>query len=327
MALSPRTILKKTRQAIAAHEEVSRAAQLARPAGRLDVQVIVIMVMAAAILSWLDYYGGSGDWKSLAAVIWPFVDDAEATLNGIFLSVEWGRLARLGYWSGTTVIGYFIVPALLIVFVFRQKLSDYGLPMPRYVVHFTLATAIVLGYWQGHYLLASLLLILASALAYLRFMRHAGAQRSSRNAVPFGLTLGLFLIMVPFVVFVAFTDSFQSTYPFYQHADRSAFDFIAWSLIYAAQFFALEFFYRGFLIHGLRHRFGVYSILISMIPYVMIHFGKPLPETLGSIVAGIALGAISYHYRSVWPAIALHVSIAFSMDLFSLSAQGRIFGL
>jgi uncharacterized protein len=258
------------------HETESRHAQLSRPPGRLDTQVLWIFVLAAVVLTLLDYFGGSGDWKTIELFLRPFTDESEALANKIFLDPEFGRLARLAYWSGTTFIGYFLLPVLLIKLVLRQRLRDYGMPLPG-------------------------------------------------TAAPFGIFLVLYLFMAPFVVTMAFTDSFQSTYPFYQQADRSLFDFFAWQLIYAAQFFALEFFYRGFLIHGLRHRFGVYSILISMIPYCMIHFGKPLPETLGSIVAGIALGAITYHYRSIWPAVAIHIAIAFSMDLFSLSAQGRIF--
>ncbi len=278
MAFSPRTILKKINQAIAVHEEESRNAQLARPVNRLDRQLLVVMLSAAVILSWLDYYGSSGDWRSMEFIFGPFMDDAEGWLRDIFMDREYGRLTRLAYWSGTTILGYFIVPVLIIRFVLKERLSDYGLSFRK-------------------------------------------------GKVPFGLTLGLFLFMLPPVVFVAFTDSFQSTYPFYQHADRSTFDLIAWLMIYGGQFFALEFFYRGFLIHGLKRRFGVYAILVSTIPYTMIHFGKPMPETLGSIIAGIALGAISYHYKSIWPAVVLHVAIAVSMDLFSLSAQGRLFGL
>lgn len=278
MALPLSKILQKLRRTIGAYETTSRHAQLATDPQRLDAQVIIILVAAAAILSWSDYYGSSGDWKSLNLVVSPFVDNPKAFLRSIFYHAQYGRLARLAYWSGTTFLGYFIIPLLIIKLLFRGRLRDFGLPLP------------------------------------------------GRN-VPFGLTLGLFLIMLPFVVAVAFTDSFQATYPFYQFADRSLFDLTAWFAIYAAQFFALEFFYRGFLIHGLKHRFGIYSILVSMVPYVMIHFGKPLPETLGSIVAGIALGAISYHYRSIWPAVSLHTAIAISMDLFSLSVQDRLFPL
>ncbi len=91
------------------------------------------------------------------------------------------------------------------------------------------------------------------------------------------------------------------------------------------QFFSLEFFFRGFLIHGTRARYGYYAILLSVVPYCMIHFGKPLPETLGAIVAGLALGTISLFTRSIWLGVLIHVSVAVSMDLLSLAIQGKLF--
>lgn len=275
MSLSPRNIWSWTTSAIASHEQTSRDAQLARPPGRLDWQIVVVFTLGAVILSLLNYYGGSGDWPTMEIFVFPFVDDPSEVVASWFRHPEYGRLLRLAYWSGTSVLGYFIIPVLVIWLFWKQRLADYGLPFPG-------------------------------------------------KSTPFGFCLALFLVMLPFVLFVSFTESFQSSYPFYEHADRSVFDFIAWQLIYAAQFFALEFFYRGFLIHGLKRRLGIYAIFVSMIPYVMIHFGKPVPETLGSIIAGIALGALSYHLRSIWPGVFLHIAIAFAMDVFSLSAQGRI---
>ena len=48
------------------------------------------------------------------------------------------------------------------------------------------------------------------------------------------------------------------------------------------QFWSLEAFFRGFFIFGLRRRFGYYSVIIMTIPYCMIHFNKPITETLGA---------------------------------------------
>lgn len=135
----------------------------------------------------------------------------------------------------------------------------------------------------------------------------------------------MYLAVMPFVVGVAFSEAFQKTYPFYGNAHASAFDFFAWQALYALQFFSLEFFFRGFLIHGVRARFGFYAILLSVMPYCMIHFGKPLPETLGAVIAGLVLGAISLFTRSIWLGVAIHVSVAVSMDVLSLTIQGKLF--
>ena len=42
----------------------------------------------------------------------------------------------------------------------------------------------------------------------------------------------------------------------------------------------LEFFFRGFILHGTKQRFGFYAIFVMIIPYCMIHFGKPIVETI-----------------------------------------------
>jgi len=128
---------------------------------------------------------------------------------------------------------------------------------------------------------------------------------------------GLFyLFMVPFLLAVSQTDSFQHTYPFYRLVPGESLwpRFLAWEALYALQFLSLEFFFRGFLVHGARRQFGAYCIFAMMVPYCMIHFGKPLLETCGAIGAGIILGFMSLKTRSIWLGAALHVAVAWTMD-------------
>lgn len=135
--------------------------------------------------------------------------------------------------------------------------------------------------------------------------------------------LVLYLAVLPFVVIVAFTPEFQKTYPFYSGAGASVGNLVRWEFLYALQFLSLEFFYRGFLIHALKPRFGFYAVFVSVIPYCMIHFGKPLPETLGAVIAGIALGTLSLFTRNIWGGVAIHVGVAVTMDVLSLFLQGK----
>jgi membrane protease YdiL (CAAX protease family) len=135
--------------------------------------------------------------------------------------------------------------------------------------------------------------------------------------------LVMFAIMVPLVWWTSATARFQYTYPFYRPPPGPlGWDFLAWEACYALQFVTLEFFFRGFLVHGTKHRFGAYAIPVMMIPYCMIHFGKPLLETLAAIVAGLALGFMSLKTRSVALGAAIHITVAVSMDLASLWRQG-----
>jgi hypothetical protein len=49
-----------------------------------------------------------------------------------------------------------------------------------------------------------------------------------------------------------------------------------------------------------------------------MHVGKPGPEAIGSIVAGIALGIIALRNRSFIPGAILHWAVAVTLDLFAL---------
>lgn len=127
-------------------------------------------------------------------------------------------------------------------------------------------------------------------------------------------------VMIPLVAFFSTTESFQAKYPFYNLRPGETLypNFWIWEGMYFLQFFALEFFFRGFMTHGLKHRFGFYSVFVMTIPYCMIHFGKPMPETLAAIAAGIVLGTLSLKSRSILLGVAIHYSVGLLMDLAAL---------
>lgn len=123
-----------------------------------------------------------------------------------------------------------------------------------------------------------------------------------------------YLVVLVGVIAVSFTDSFSSYYPFYKLSSRSWMDWIAWELLYAVQFFSLEFFFRGMWLNALKPSMGSQAIFVSVVPYCMIHFGKPFIETVGAIVAGVVLGTLAMKTRSIWSGFLIHISVAISMD-------------
>ncbi len=135
------------------------------------------------------------------------------------------------------------------------------------------------------------------------------------------LYLAIYSLMLLLVSLVSMSQEFQTMYPFYKPQPLMP-KFLFWHLHYLVLFFSVEFFFRGFLLHGLKHRFGFYSIFMMTLPYCMIHYGKPLPETLGSIFAGVVLGALSLKTNSMWFGVLIHYSIGLTMDIFSLWHQG-----
>jgi membrane protease YdiL (CAAX protease family) len=140
------------------------------------------------------------------------------------------------------------------------------------------------------------------------------------------LYLAMFLVMIGPLAFFSRTEAFQAKYPFYRISPGEPFwpRLWIWEAAYICQFFALEFFFRGFMVHGLRRRLGFYAIFVMMVPYCMIHFQKPMPECLGAIAAGAVLGFMSLKTRSIWLGACLHVAVALSMDFLALWHRGML---
>jgi len=134
-------------------------------------------------------------------------------------------------------------------------------------------------------------------------------------------------LMLPLTYLMSLTSGFAAKYPFLQIYNGEPYigqTLLIWELIYFLQFFGLEFFFRGFLVHSLKPGLGLYSIFVMTVPYCMIHFGKPPAETIAAIVAGIFLGWLSYRNGSIWIGLILHCTVAFSMDILALYNKGLL---
>lgn len=132
-----------------------------------------------------------------------------------------------------------------------------------------------------------------------------------------------FAIICPLLIIASYSNQFQATYPFYvPPIEKFAPLYIVAEILYVLTFFALEFFFRGFMVLGLKKEMGLYSVFVMTIPYCMIHFTKPLPECIGSILAGIFLGLMSYKTQSIWMGAFLHSAVALSMNWLSLLQRG-----
>jgi membrane protease YdiL (CAAX protease family) len=142
-----------------------------------------------------------------------------------------------------------------------------------------------------------------------------------KHAWIYGLCLS---VVVPAVFIVARSPDFGTYYPFYKLSSRSWFDFATWELMYFAQFFALEIFFRGFWLSGLRKSLGSGAIFAMCVPYCMIHYGKPYLEAAGAVVAGIALGSLAMRTRSIYSGFLVHVTVALLMDLLALSHRNAL---
>jgi len=109
-------------------------------------------------------------------------------------------------------------------------------------------------------------------------------------------------------------------YPFYRGAYRASIqEIFIWETAYLAQFVALEFFFRGFLVLGLERSMGRLAVWVAAIPYCMIHYHKPPLEAFAAIAAGIILGELAQRTRTIMGGAIIHMGVALSMDMLALS--------
>ncbi len=139
-----------------------------------------------------------------------------------------------------------------------------------------------------------------------------------RHAPPY---VAAYFFMVPFLYWASTQESFQTRYPFYSPASEGGSTFWLYELFYGMQFIGVEAFFRGFMLFGLFKKFGYNALLIVAIPYVMIHFNKPITETLGALIAGVVLGYLALKSKSFFNGVLLHFGIAVTMDLFAIAQK------
>jgi membrane protease YdiL (CAAX protease family) len=129
--------------------------------------------------------------------------------------------------------------------------------------------------------------------------------------------------MVPILLAVSRQSDFINYYPLYKQAGRSWLDYLVWEALYIAQFITLEIFFRGWWIRATRV-FGVGAIWSMVVPYTMIHFGKPYLEACSAMVAGVILGSLSMRTRSIYAGFLVHGTVAVLMDVLSLYRQNAL---
>jgi len=80
---------------------------------------------------------------------------------------------------------------------------------------------------------------------------------------------------------------------------------------------AWEFFFRGFLLFGLKKLGFAAANSIQTLIFFLMHIGKPGPELYSTLLTGLIFGYITYRSKSVIPMIIIHSSILLSVVLFA----------
>jgi hypothetical protein len=136
-----------------------------------------------------------------------------------------------------------------------------------------------------------------------------------------GLYFLMLLVMLPLITIASFQPDFREIYPKFLHLSwfsegrGTALDKLLYELSYGTDFISIEFFFRGFLVLAFVKWAGKNAILPMAMFYCTIHFGKPLGECISSFFGGILLGVITYHTRTIWSGLIVHLGIAWMMEL------------
>jgi len=172
------------------------------------------------------------------------------------------------FWFISDFFTLFVITVLIIKFVLKENLNDYGLQ-----------------------------------------------TGDSKSGIFFSL---LFLSgMIILVWFFSATPSFSEKYPHLLSARNNWETFYIYETGMLIYMISWEFMWRGFMLFGLKEKFGYYSVLIQMIPFVILHNGKPEAETFGAIAGGIALGILAYRTNSIYYCVITHMGVMFSIDMIS----------
>jgi len=122
-------------------------------------------------------------------------------------------------------------------------------------------------------------------------------------------------VVLPLALAATRIPSIHASYPRLEQAREQHWLLAPSTLAFAGYGLAWEFFFRGFMMMGLKARLGHWAVVLQAFPCAVMHLGKPELEVLASFPSAIVLGAIAYRAGSVVPAWLLHMAIALVINL------------
>ncbi len=132
------------------------------------------------------------------------------------------------------------------------------------------------------------------------------------------LALTLFAAYMPVVIIGTWILSdgrvFQVEYPHYREAVNSWSVFVIYQSLFLLYWIGWEYLWRGFILFGTAHSFGVHAIFVQALPFALLHVHKPTSELVLSLLGGIVLGTLVWRCRSFWIAVPIHSMQMLALD-------------
>ena len=219
----------------------------------LDIKTVIVFFSSIILITISWYYSNPKYFNE----IFNFHRSFDLNIESLF---------SFSYWFVLDTILFLIIPIIIIKFLLREKIINYGIGLGNKNLGFTIAI----------------------------------------------LSIGLFL---PIILIISSSDNFVKYFPLMESAKDNYVIFITYEILFLLFIFSWEFIFRGFMLFGLEKKFGLYAIFIQMIPFVILHNGKPFIETFASIFGALFLGYLALRTRSIFYGFIIHAIILISLDL------------
>ncbi len=145
-----------------------------------------------------------------------------------------------------------------------------------------------------------------------------GCSAKDFNPKPYFIML---VIMLPLIAAASTQPDFLAMYPklksirIFTSQHPEAWYKLLYELSYGIDFVSIELYFRGFLVLAFVKYAGKDAILPMASFYCTIHYGKPVGECISSFFGGLLLGVVTYHSRTIYGGLMVHLGIAWLMEL------------
>ncbi|MCI4442645.1 MAG: CPBP family intramembrane metalloprotease, partial [Lentimicrobium sp.] len=144
--------------------------------------------------------------------------------------------------------------------------------------------------------------------------------------IPVSFIIVLYFFLLILIIAIAFEQS-KNAYEKSQSSSESfarlsSDFFISYFIVRALFLFSYELWFRGFLLFGCIHWFGIpLAVFINVTLYVLLHIFNGKKEALACIPFGLLVCFFSIVFNSASPAIMLHIgfSLAYEINIYRLN--------
>ncbi|HEX2846779.1 MAG TPA: CPBP family intramembrane glutamic endopeptidase [Chitinophagaceae bacterium] len=279
----------------------------------VDKIILVVSTLFIAGMVWLNY-GAALEERLVHEARYPF---PEFTGRFFLFLLTFGFPYTIVFARKKLKLRWpFLVCLLVAPFLFALKAGTNSIVQLSADYNWNLYWNEIL-YWP----VRTVLMFVALAVCWWLFHRDKdryGLNTNNLQWKPYWLML---LCMIPLIAAASTQPDFLATYPKLKNILPLPSDAypgwlykLLYELGYGSDFFSIELFFRGFLVIGFSRWVGKEAIIPMACFYCSIHFGKPLGECISSYFGGLLLGIVSYHTRSIYGGLMVHLGIAWLME-------------